>query len=102
VSAALAWLLAESEADRNALQKEAQTLYDDRSKIVHGGSEPDFEAARSKHERALILVIRSLRRLLADLPELVADKQRGKKLLLGYGINGEGDTPVPGQEEHRA
>lgn len=84
ISSAMAWLLASSAADRVQLQREIKQLYDDRSKIVHGGSF-DGSAMAVKANRALDLAISSLRELFGcrvDILSLPDGSARSLQLLL--------------------
>lgn len=71
ISSAMALLLAEAVAERTKLQKEIRQLYDDRSKIVHGGTF-DEAAIVEKANRAVELARSCLRVLFADRPEILA------------------------------
>lgn len=71
ISSAMAWLLAETVAERTHLQKEIKQLYDDRSKIVHGGTF-DQSAIADKANRAVELARSCLRALFADRSEILA------------------------------
>jgi hypothetical protein len=52
ISAALAWLLGQSRAERDAIQGEIKKLYGLRSKIVHGADAPRAEIAAERSGRA--------------------------------------------------
>jgi hypothetical protein len=85
ISAAMAWLIADSAAHREALQKEIKQLYDDRSKIVHGGTF-DEAAIAEKANRALDLARSSLRVLFEDRPDVLLlpdGSARSLRLMLG-------------------
>ena len=71
ISSAMAWLLAETAAERSALQREIKRLYDDRSKIVHGGTFDEAEVAE-KANRALELARSCLQVLFKDRPEILS------------------------------
>jgi hypothetical protein len=70
VSSAMAWLLGGDAADRRSLQSEVKGLYDDRSKIVHGGTFDELSIA-ARSNRALELARASLRALLRDRPDVL-------------------------------
>lgn len=71
ISSAMAWLLADSASGRADLQQEIKQLYDDRSKIVHGGSF-DEAAIAEKSNRALDLALLCLRALFGVRPEVLS------------------------------
>jgi hypothetical protein len=80
ISAAIAWLLADDGNRRLDLHREITRLYDLRSRILHRGvAEQDLAAQR---DRAVELGCRCLRGMLERHPELISDKDRGKKLIL--------------------
>lgn len=84
ISSAMAWLLSSSAAERAQLQREIKQLYDDRSKIVHGGSF-DGTSMAEKANRALDLAISSLRELFGSRVEILAlpdGSARSLRLLL--------------------
>jgi hypothetical protein len=82
ISGALAVLLEADPAKRHARQRALAKTYDARSGIVHGQAlGPD--KVRVACADAIEAGQAALRRLYRDLPELLADPQRGTRLLLG-------------------
>ena len=84
ISSAMAWLLADSAPDRIDLQLEIKQLYDDRSKIVHGGTFNET-AISEKANRALELALSSLRELFSGRSDVLAlhdGSARSLKLIL--------------------
>jgi len=84
VSSAMAWLLADTAAGRSDLQREVKQLYDDRSKIVHGGRFNET-AISEKADRALNLALSSLRvlfRARSDVLSLPDGSARSLRLIL--------------------
>jgi hypothetical protein len=71
ISSAMAWLLTETVTERTDLQKEIKQLYDDRSKIVHGGTF-DESAVTEKANRALELARSCLQALFRDRPAILS------------------------------
>ncbi len=67
----MAWLLADTAAVRADLQREIKQLYDDRSKIVHGGTFNETAIAE-KANRALDLALSSLRALFGARPDVLS------------------------------
>ena len=59
--------------------------YNRRSRIVHGAALPDQAETEAERVHAARVVVQSLRSLLANHPELLADRHRGTKLILGTG-----------------
>jgi hypothetical protein len=86
VSMAMAFLLESKIEERLKLQKELYNLYNKRSEIVHGSSHLDAAEAIEKRNRALNLILDCLRRLIKEQPDLLADKDRSKKILLAGNI----------------
>ena len=84
ISAAMAWLIADTAAGREELQKEIRELYDDRSKIVHGAAFNEVAVAE-KANRALDLARSSLRELFQNRPDVLSlqdGSARSLKLIL--------------------
>ncbi|MGH9187219.1 MAG: hypothetical protein ACRD0U_15610 [Acidimicrobiales bacterium] len=84
ISSAMAWLLADTAAGRADLQREIKQLYDDRSKIVHGGSFNETAIAE-KANRALDLALSSLRALIGSRTDVLSSPDgsaRSLKLIL--------------------
>lgn len=71
ISSAMAWLLADTAAGRTDVQSEIKKLYDDRSKIVHGGTFNEATIAE-KANRALDLALSSLRTLFGARPDVLS------------------------------
>lgn len=71
ISSAMAWLLADTAEGRADLQKEIKGLYDDRSKIVHGGAFNETAIAE-RANRALSLALSSLATLLRDRSDVLS------------------------------
>ncbi|WP_203964064.1 HEPN domain-containing protein [Actinocatenispora thailandica] len=92
VCASLAMMLEPDDVERRrALFKKAQDLYNARSKLVHGVSEPSFETAQEYRRDALLIAMRALRQAYS-LPRFLALKgsvERHKYFLLNFGSNGE-------------
>lgn len=85
VSAAMAWLLADTVVYRDALQREIKQLSDDRSRIVHGGTFDETSMA-NKGNRALALALSSLRSLFGSRTDILAlsdGAARSLRLILG-------------------
>jgi Apea-like HEPN len=93
LAAAVAWLLGSTLEERTERQRLAGKLYDQRSRVVHGShlNPADAEVARGA---AIRLTIESMRALISDRPELIADEERGRKLVLG----GANEDPGAGED----
>jgi hypothetical protein len=96
LAAALAWLLGSTLEERIERQRLAGKLYDQRSKVVHG-SHLDPAEAEAARGAAIRLTIESMRVLISDRPELIADEERGRKLVLG-GTNPEPSAVEEGEQ----
>lgn len=81
LSVALAWLLDDDYESRTKRQEQVASLYNKRSKIVHGAHLKQQEADNARGE-AIQLVVNAMRSLYSERPELIADDQRGKTLVL--------------------
>ncbi|WCB96513.1 hypothetical protein DSM104299_05272 [Baekduia alba] len=80
IAAAMAWLLGATVEDRLRLHREISSLYGVRSQILHRGrAGRDLTAER---DRAVELGVQAITALLRDHPDLVADENRGKKLIM--------------------
>jgi hypothetical protein len=80
IAAAMAWLLGTDADDRLAIHREISQLYGLRSRILHRGrAGQDISTQR---DRSVELGIRALGSLLREQPDLVADENRGKKLIM--------------------
>ena len=85
ISAAMAWLLEESEGARRSRQDEIKRLYDDRSKIVHGARFNE-RAIGERANEALSLARQCLQLLFRDRPDLLElpdGAARSLRLILG-------------------
>lgn len=83
ISTACAYLLEPNDPTRRGeLQREIKLLYDQRSQIVHGEAPPSMATAEERRQRAVELVVLSLRALFERRPELIADHERATKLAL--------------------
>lgn len=80
ISAAVAWLIGRSAEERLKVQKELRDLYALRSKILHrGGAGQDVSSER---DRTVKLATDAISALLRDHPDLVADENRAKVLIM--------------------
>jgi Apea-like HEPN len=87
IAAAISWLLERNPEARLGLHREITRLYGTRSRVVHRGA-----AGRDvtpQRDRAVELGRAALLALLRDHPDLVADEDRGKKLIM------RGESPPP-------
>jgi len=75
-------LLGQNAETRRTVQQNAKRVYDVRSKLVHGEPLAETEALQAQRG-AERLVIGAFRALLADRPDLVGDRERAGKLILG-------------------
>lgn len=85
ISAALAWLMANDAAGREALQLQLKNIYDYRSRIVHGGK-PDDSALAEQANIALTHALAALRTLFRDRPDVLAlpdGATRSLRLIMG-------------------
>lgn len=85
ISAAMAWLLADSVSTREQLQARLRSLYDARSKIVHGGLVDNRLIADDAND-AFGFAVKTLAALFRDKPELITlgdGAARSLRLLLG-------------------
>jgi hypothetical protein len=82
ISTAMALLLSEDLRQRSSLQTEIAKLYGRRSQVLHGDIHPSPEDASQDRNRALFLVLATLRRLYSDFPALIANRNRGKVIIL--------------------
>jgi hypothetical protein len=81
VSSAIAILLEDDPAGRKAFRSRLGKVYSSRSQVVHGGA-PKPETVHAHKEEAISVATRCLRTLFADHPHLIADKDRGMRLIL--------------------
>lgn len=85
ISSAIAWLVKSDNAQRASLQDRIKRLYDDRSKIVHGGT-LDTQVIGERANEALALARQCLQILLRDRPDLLHlpdGAARSLRLILG-------------------
>lgn len=82
ISSALAWLLASDSEGRLATQRRAKRVYDARSKLVHG-DRLDGEEATECRDLAGDLVLDALERLFTARVDLVSDRDRSARLIVG-------------------
>lgn len=82
ICAAMSKLLSSDESERLAKHKELVDLYNKRSKVVHGSQDLGSSDAMKYRDAALDALVRSLRRLYSDYPELLDDTDRSKKIIL--------------------
>ena len=87
VSTTMAWLISEEDTERLQIQARIAKLYDIRSQVVHGARHLDSMEAKALRIEALGYAVGSFRRLLAEFPELVGDKDRSIKLLARLSSN---------------
>jgi hypothetical protein len=80
VTAALAHLLEKAPAERDATRRRLAKVYRARSKVVHGLEPGDLAAER---EEAVRVALEALRRLFLNYPDLIPDRGRGTRFLLG-------------------
>jgi hypothetical protein len=71
IAASMSWLLAHDATAREALHAKLKALYDDRSKIVHGGQTNDADLAQSANA-ALSYARDALRALLRDRTDVLS------------------------------
>jgi hypothetical protein len=81
ISAAMASLLESTPERRIERQKQLKKLYGERSRIVHGGSEPKVSEALRMRNEALSAILACLRRLYVDFPNLLRDSARATTIL---------------------
>jgi Apea-like HEPN len=86
VTTALAILLEDEPAKRLTLSKELKKIYHLRSKVAHGDYIKPTDGLDEKRDRAREVAIQALRVLFEQRPDLIADKDRGMKLILGVAI----------------
>jgi len=85
VTGAIAKLLEPGSVEQRAkLQKELKSLYETRSRLVHGAKEPKLEEAWEQRERAIAIALDILRKLYSERPDLLelTSDLRGAQLLL--------------------
>jgi hypothetical protein len=82
---ALAFLLADDESERRAIHAEVGELYNARSQLVHGSGVADQERLVQLRGDAVKLAVRCLRLLFSTHHGLIADRGRGKRIILAGG-----------------
>lgn len=82
ISISISKLLHSEPDKRLKLQKEIVKFYNDRSQIVHGAKEIGYEEAETKRNKCLNIALSSLKSLYENHADLIADKDRSKKLAL--------------------
>jgi hypothetical protein len=95
VTAAMAWLLGSDSSSRHELQVTLKSLYDDRSKIVHG-AKFDERAMSTRGGEALEFALRSLEALFRDRPDLLVLRD-GAARSLALILDAPGTDDRPGQ-----
>jgi hypothetical protein len=83
ICAAMSKLLTDSLNDRTAIHKSLISLYRARSAVVHGSKELDTNSAIAYRDDALDALVKCLRRLYQDFPDLVVDPDRSRSIILG-------------------
>jgi hypothetical protein len=81
VTSAIAVLLEPDPAERAAFRSRLGKIYGARSEVVHGGSVDRVKLNEFKEE-AIRIAIRCCRVLFADRPDLLADSDRGMRIIL--------------------
>ncbi|WP_156045802.1 HEPN domain-containing protein [Herbidospora cretacea] len=82
ICAAMSKLLEPDGEKRLALHKSLVAVYNSRSKVVHGAKELSHEEAVASRGYALDVLLRCLRMLYSDHPDLLADADRSKRIIL--------------------
>ena len=82
VTTAAALLLEPDPTKRAELRSKLSKVYTARSKVIHGASTGSLQIPERKEE-AIEAAIGSLRALFSERPHLIADKERGIRLILG-------------------
>ncbi|MGW4424931.1 hypothetical protein [Streptosporangium sp. NPDC004631] len=84
ICGAMSKLLEVDSEKRLALHRELVSLYNSRSKVVHGSKELSIEEAATSRDYALSVLLRSLRTLYSDYPALLGDADRSKRIILTH------------------
>ncbi|GGO62614.1 HEPN domain-containing protein [Nonomuraea cavernae] len=84
ICGAMSKLLEVDVEKRLLLHKELTGLYNSRSKVVHGSKELSVEDAAASRDQALDVLLRCLRTLYADYPELLSDPDRSRRIILTH------------------
>jgi hypothetical protein len=82
VTAAAAHLLEPDPASRAELKSKLSKVYDARSKVIHGASLTG-RVLSQRREEAIDAAVDSLRAFFLERPHLIADPDRGMRLILG-------------------
>lgn len=82
ISVSISKLLAKSGEDRKKLQKIVKDHYNTRSMVVHGVKELTPEEAVEYRDECLDIVLKSIRALYLEYPELILDPNRSTVLAL--------------------
>jgi hypothetical protein len=82
VTTSLAILLENDPAKRIALAKELRDIYSLRSRVAHGGEVRARDRLGEQRSRSIEVVVEALRVLFRDRQSLVADRDRGIKLIM--------------------
>jgi Apea-like HEPN len=83
VTTAAAHLLEPDPAKRTAKRKKLGKIYDTRSKVIHGVAITEKMKLPERKEEAIEAAVGSLRAFFAEQPHLIADRDRGLRLILG-------------------
>lgn len=83
VTSALAVLLESEAAKRAELRRQLEKVYALRSTVVHGGEPKPKDNLQERKELAIRTGVDALRALLRDRPDLIKDRERGIRLILG-------------------
>jgi Apea-like HEPN len=83
VTTAAAHLLEPDPAKRTAKRKKLSKIYDARSKVIHGVTITKRMKLPERKEEAIEAAVGSLRAFCAERPHLIADRDRGLRLILG-------------------
>jgi hypothetical protein len=86
LAASVAVLLGDTITEREAIFRRMKALYGKRSRVVHGSASlPPTELVEAALETAN-LVLRCLRKLFFERPELLRSEQRGRDIVLGASL----------------
>ncbi len=91
VTTALAILLEADLTKRSQMAAELRKIYGDRSTIAHGSKLSDKRNLPAIRDRAIEIAVLALRSLFRDHPSLLADPDRGMRLLLDGAPNDQTD-----------
>jgi hypothetical protein len=82
ISTAMSLLLTDDYEERKELQKEIRSLYDKRSRIVHGGTPPTGKEAEELRDRVLEITRNLLRVVYEHYPEVLRKQTTPQELIL--------------------